>query len=267
MTGSIGLHGGGEFGHDDGPFLGALLRAAEASRAVRDRACAGVGPGGSIGTEALRIAILPTAAAGSRPDLAVEHGRIAFQRTAASLGAAVRVEGIDVLTRSDAELGGPAGRLVGADLVYLVGGDPGHLLDVLDGSLAWRSVLAAHARGAVVAGASAGAMALGERSWTPDGPRPALGLVPRVAVVPHYDPERHRTWATEVTRRGDHSPLGWLGLDEATGIVREHGGGTGADHRGDARDWRIHGPGLVRWFPPAGRSVGPLGEGSTLRLG
>ena len=51
------------------------------------------------------------------------------------------------------------------------------------------------ARGAVLAGSSAGAMAFGE--WTllrqrmPGDarrrPSPALGLVPRVAVIPHYD--------------------------------------------------------------------------------
>ncbi len=264
MTGPIALHGGGEFGPDDGPFLGALLHAAEASRAVRDRACAGVGPGGSTGSEALRVAILPTAAAGSRPDLAVEHGRIAFERTAASIGTAIRVEGIDVLTRADADRGGPAGRLVGADVVYLVGGDPGHLLDVLDGSLAWRSVLAAHARGAAVAGASAGAMALGERSWTPNGARPALRLVPRLAVIPHYDPERHRAWAAGVDVDGDQSPLDWLGLDEATGIIRETA--AGAPGSGSGPTWRVRGPGLVRWFPAGRAEVGPLGDGSILRL-
>jgi cyanophycinase-like exopeptidase len=264
VIGSIGLHGGGEFGPDDGQFLGALLRAAGTSRAIRDRACAGVGPGGPSRTESLRVAILPTAAAGSRPDLAVEHGRIAFEGAAASIGSAIRVEGIDVLTRADAERGGPAGRLVGADVVYIVGGDPGHLLDVLEGSLAWRSVLAAHARGAAVAGASAGAMVLGELTWTPGGPRPGLDLVPRVAVVPHYDPERHRAWAGGTALPGARPPVGWLGLDEATGVIRE-ARGAGSDP-GTGAIWQVRGPGSVRWFPVAGGSVGPLGDGSTLRL-
>jgi len=54
----------------------------------------------------------------------------------------------------------------GADLVYLPGGDPDAVVEILAGTLAWRSVQAARSRGAAVAGASAGAMALGERMQT-----------------------------------------------------------------------------------------------------
>ena len=79
---------------------------------------------------------------------------------------------------------------------YLVGGDPGLTVSVLRESAAWEAIAGAWREdGAVLAGSSAGAMAFGE--WTllrqrmPGDarrrPSPALGLVPRVAVIPHFD--------------------------------------------------------------------------------
>ena len=47
-----------------------------------------------------------------------------------------------------------------ADLVYISGGDPRHLLRVLHESPLGSALLAANARGAVMAGCSAGAMAI-----------------------------------------------------------------------------------------------------------
>ena len=47
-----------------------------------------------------------------------------------------------------------------ADLIYLSGGKPAYLLEALDGSAVGRAIAAAHERGAVLAGCSAGAMVL-----------------------------------------------------------------------------------------------------------
>ncbi len=241
----VALHGGGEFGPGDGPFLAAVLEAARSS--APDPAT-------------IRVAILPTAAARSRPDLAVANGRRAFAAAAATIGASVQADGVDVLERADADDPARASSLAGADLVYLVGGDPGHLLEVLDDTAAWRSVLVAAGRGAVVAGASAGAMVLGGWTWTPLGARRALGLVPGVAVLPHHDDRRLVAWRAAVARAGGAAAagIGWVGLDEATGIVSEPGSG----------DWTVRGPGLARWYAPgATEPTATARDGGRLAIG
>jgi cyanophycinase len=75
-----------------------------------------------------------------------------------------------------------------AHLVHLPGGDPDLVAGILRDTPAWAAILRAHERGACIAGASAGAMALGGRLWTRDGPGAGLGLLPGHAVV--YLPAR-----------------------------------------------------------------------------
>jgi len=250
VRGVVALHGGGEFGPADGPFLRAVLAASASTRVERDRACGGPARGAD---GALRIVLLPTAAAASRPDLAVANGRAALAGVGAELGLSMRIESADVLTRKEADDPVAAGRLAGADLVYIPGGDPGHLLEVLEASLAWRSMLAAYARGALLAGASAGAMAFGGWSWTPSGPRRALGLVPDLAVLPHHDDIRLQRWAAEVAAAaGDEAHrLGWLGLDEQTGVVSSGPAADSAFVR-----WHVTGVGSARWFRPGSAEAG-----------
>ena len=84
----------------------------------------------STGRSRPRVAILPTA---SYPD-----GEDVFQRWAAmgvahfsTLGA--EVEPVLVRDRSGAEDGAAVQALGEADLIYLSGGKPSHLLDALDG--------------------------------------------------------------------------------------------------------------------------------------
>jgi cyanophycinase len=140
-----------------------------------------------------RVAILPTA---SWPDGEaafngwLERGRSHF----AALGA--EVEGVELRTRPDA-LDEACVQAIGeADLVYLSGGKPDHLLAVLDGTPAAAALRAVHLRGGVVVGCSAGAMVLAARQprlrgrrflRVPAGWRDALCLVDGVAVLPHYD--------------------------------------------------------------------------------
>src|SRR5438128_10018311 len=77
----------------------------------------------------------------------------------------------------------------------LVGGDPGHVAQVLRGSAVWRAMFAAWLGGAVLAGSSAGAMALCShtlvRATWPNRfrrrPLEALGAVPTTAVLPRDD--------------------------------------------------------------------------------
>ncbi|MEX2011389.1 MAG: Type 1 glutamine amidotransferase-like domain-containing protein [Chloroflexota bacterium] len=139
-----------------------------------------------------RVVVLPTA---SYPD-----GEDVFQRWAAmgvehfsTLGA--EVEPVLVRDRADADDAAHVQAIGEADLVYLSGGRPDYLLKTLAGTAVGRALADAHARGAVLAGCSAGAMVLAERQfdfrrrflpwplrWTF-----GLGFVSGAAVIPHYD--------------------------------------------------------------------------------
>ncbi len=254
MSGSIGLHGGGEFEPGDEPFLGALLDAAAPAVAERIKACL---PATTTDPATLRIAIVPTAAARHRPEVAAAFGEAAFRRVAAAQGVAVRLDSVPVVDEASAAAPRLAARLAGADLVYLPGGDPDLIPTIFPDSAAWRAVLAAHARGAVIAGASAGAMALATWTWTPAGGLPGLGLVRGIMVVPHLDAVRLRDWEARlagVVPQGH----GVLGLAERTGIVRGEAAPGGSI-------WRVHGAGTVRWQPRSGVAV-EAGDGSSLIL-
>jgi cyanophycinase len=108
---------------------------------------------------------------------------------------------------------------------YLVGGDPGIVPKLLRGSPLWDSIAGAWRSGAALGGSSAGAMALGE--WTlirdrmPGDARrryaDALGLVPSVAVLPHFDTFGHR-WVESALEAAPRGAV-LLGPDERTGAV------------------------------------------------
>jgi cyanophycinase len=221
MPGPVALVGAGEF----------LAPMAELDRGLLE----------ATGRSRPRVAILPTAAA---PD-----GEATFQ-TWAEMGVqhfmALGAEVEPVLVRTTEE-GWDAAALqaIGeADLIYLSGGHPRHLLRVLCESPLGAEIRAANARGAVVAGCSAGAMAIVGRSmdfrflprlrfplpfpvrW-PGG----LALVEGVAVLPHYDawPEPLSALVALQAPRGGAV----LGIDEETAAV----GCNGA--------WQVHGRGRV----------------------
>ena len=115
------------------------------------------------------IAIVPTAAARQRPDLAVEHGERAFRSAAARAGIGVRLVTARILTRDDADDPAHVETLEVAHLIHFPGGDPDLIPAVLRDTPAWAAIRGALSRGACLAGASAGAMALGERVWTSRG--------------------------------------------------------------------------------------------------
>jgi cyanophycinase len=212
MPGSVALVGSGEFLPAMAEFDAGLLAATGRSRP--------------------RVVVMPTA---SWPD-----GEAVFERWAAmgsehfrSLGA--EVEPVRVRHRADADDASHAQAIGEADLVYLSGGKPGHLTRALDGSLVEDALLRAHARGAILVGCSAGAMALADRHFEfrrgrlmwPVRWRHGLGLVPNTAVVPHYDawPEPLSALIVMQARRGGAV----VGIDEETALVG----------RGGA--WQVHG--------------------------
>jgi cyanophycinase len=199
---------------------------------------------GGTGVGRVSVVLVPTAVARHRPDLAVAHGRSAFEAAGARLRIPLQIDVAPVLDRAAAGDPGIATLLEQADLVHLPGGDPDLLPAVLRDTPAWTGVLRAFDRGACVAGASAGAMALAERLWTRDGPVMGLGLVPGIAVLPHFDIRRLAAWRAVVD---PDNRLTWLGLDERTLVIgRLHG------------RWTVHGAGRAHLVPPG--ATGPTGS-------
>jgi len=260
--GPIGLHGGGEYLAGDEPFLRLLLDAAAPPAEERARACGG--PADDPRPGAIRIAIVPAAAARQRPEVAGAHGVAAFRAIAAARDRDVRAEVVPVVDRASAADPRLAAALAGADLIHLPGGDPDLVVAILDDTLAWRSMLAARARGAVIAGASAGAMALGEWTWTQAGGRPGLGIVRGLAVAPHFEGVAAARWRAERAALGRHD-LGILGLDERTGVLSQPGAAGGGAAGGSAA-WRVAGQGTATWIGPHGAEPLVAGDGATIEL-
>jgi cyanophycinase-like exopeptidase len=242
VIGPVALHGGGEFLPGDEPFLEALLAAA-AERAE----------GRSI-----RVAVVPTAAARGRPDLAAANGVRAFERVAAQSGRAVDAAEVRVVGPASAADETLAGELAEADVIHLPGGDPDLIPTIMPGSAAWAAISTAHAGGAVLAGASAGAMALASWTWTPGGGMGGLMVVRGFAVVPHASPE---TWPDRATRFVAWAPdgIGALGLAERTGVIEEPPG-PDPQHVG----WRVVGPGEAFWLPAPGATTVTARSGERL---
>jgi cyanophycinase len=190
----------------------------------------------STGRARPRVAILPTA---SYPD-----GDEVFERWA-TLGVAhfsalgAEVEPVLVRDRLSADDRGFSQAVGEADIIYFSGGKPGHLLQALRGSAVGRALGEAHLRGAVLAGCSAGAMALAGHifdfrarlapwpvRWT-DG----LGFAAGVAVIPHYDAWPEAMCALIALQAPRRSAV--LGIDEGTAAVGRDG------------SWQVHGASRV----------------------
>lgn len=207
MPGLLVLNGGDEFRPGNEPQDQELVRAAARGRSY----------------------IVPTAAARQRPDLAVATASRWFS------GLGLEVEELPVYNRRDAGSKELAERASEAGLLYLTGGDPGLVARVLAGSLVWRAMLDAWEAGAALAGSSAGAMALCDRTlvmarWPDHSERravAALGLVPATVLIPHYERFGPR-W-----QFGDLPAMTLLGVDERTATVWRDS------------DWRAMGAGGV----------------------
>lgn len=221
MPGPVALVGAGEFLAPMAEFDRGLLQA--------------------TGRPRPRVVILPTAAA---PDgettfrLWAEMGTEHF----ATLGAEVEpVLARDVAGGHDAAALQAVGE---ADLIYLSGGNPQHLVRVLLGSPLGPAIAAANARGAVIAGCSAGAMAIVGLTMDfrsvpklriplpfPIRWRAGLGLVDGVAVLPHYNAWPEPFSASVALQSPKGSVV--LGVDEETAAFGREG------------TWQVHGRGRV----------------------
>jgi cyanophycinase len=168
--------------------------------------------------------VLATAAGRQGPEIAVSNAERWFGR----LG--LRVEELPAVRRSDVRSADVASNARTGRFFYLVGGDPGLVPKTLAGTPVWEAILAAWREGAALAGSSAGAMAFGE--WTlirdrrPGDSRrryaPALGLVPRVAVLPHFETFGH-DWVQSALGSAPAHDVVLLGIDERTAALWEAG--------------------------------------------
>jgi cyanophycinase len=198
----VALMGGNEFRRECAAMDRALLAALG-------------GPG------AARVVIVPTAATNENPYVAGENGIRHFTR----LGAlADKLLIVDDASAAHFEM---AHQLERFNLVYFTGGDPVYLLDTLRGSPAWEAIRRVHARGGLIAGSSAGAMALGGQMWRFDGWTPGLGLAPHVAVLPHHATLSGR-WNAEHMLAALPSGVTLVGIDEATALLLPEGRVLGA---------------------------------------
>lgn len=209
----------------------------------------------AVGRARPRVAILPAASA---PD-----GEPVFQRWAdmgiehfSNLGA--EVEAVLVHDRDEADDEAAYQAVGEADLVYLSGGKPSHLRSVLEGTRLGLALWRAHDRGAVICGCSAGAMVLAERQpelrrrmlpWPLRWSR-GLGLVPGIAVLPHYDAWPEPITALMALQAPRHVAV--LGIDEDTAIVGRDGA------------WQVHGRARVTVW--RGRHRERFRKGDAFRL-
>jgi cyanophycinase len=213
-----------------------------------DRALLAALPAGQV-----RIVIIPTAAGQQGPQQALANGVRHFR----ALAPRATVEGVSVVDGASANDRDLAARIASATLVYLTGGDPGYLVRALRGSETLAAMAAVAARGGMVAGSSAGAMALGEVLRWGGGLEPGLRFVPRVVVLPHH-PDRPQS--LERARAGLPAHLVALGIPVGVTCLSR------AQHpiSGDPDAWEVLGDHPVTIYRAEGITQAAPGESFTL---
>ncbi len=151
----------------------------------------------------------------------------------------VEMQELPVRTKDDARSPDIVARAAHAGLVYIAGGDPGRVVEVLRASPVWKAIRSAWRAGAALAGSSAGAMALCQwclvqTSWPGEVDErsvDALNLIPGCAILPHFDVlgDAWVPWAQEGL--GESAQV--IGIDERTAAVLRDG------------TWEVVGPGAV----------------------
>lgn len=200
-----------------------------------------------------RYVQLPTAAGQEGPESVGRWVRLGADQ-ARRLGVeAVPVPALDRASADDPAVADP---IAGAGLVYLSGGSPAYLAETLRDTRVWAAVVSAWQAGAALAGCSAGAMALA--AWMADirapgaQPRPGLGVVPGMLVIPHFD--RFRRWmggSPEATAARLPEGVVLVGIDEETAMVSD-------GH--ELRRWVVRGRRAVWLFGADGGSAHRAGE-------
>lgn len=179
-----------------------------------------------VGGAGAAVVIMATASAPDGREVMANWERMGSAHFRA-LGAAVQVA--PIVDRADADNPAYAALIAQARLVYLSGGKPDYLLHTLRDSASWRAMQQIYAQGGVLVGCSAGAMALAGKQlavsfrlgppwhWTD-----ALGLVPNVVLLPHYDRLRHGPFS--LLLHAVPPEYVTVGVDEDTAMISDGAG-------------------------------------------
>ena len=135
---------------------------------------------------------------------------------------------LPIYTRDDAFTQEHVDAIKDSALMYMSGGDPHHLAEVLIDTPVWAAMLENWQSGASLAGCSAGAMVLSAQihnfRMLKRAPSKGLNLLPEIRVIPHFN--KFFKWIPESAAKvllhvPNDSIL--IGVDEMTAIVKRTG--------------------------------------------
>ncbi len=207
MNGSLALVGSGEY----------LPAMAEFEKSLFD-------DGVKNGKEA-RYVQIPTAA-GRESDERLEYWKQLGLTQAKAIG--VEATYLPIYTREDAFNQKYVDAVAKSALMYMSGGDPHHLAEVLSDTPLWSAIVENWKTGASLAGCSAGAMVLSAHipnfRLLKKTATQGLNLLPEIRVIPHFN--KFFKWIPESAAKvllhvPDNSIL--IGVDELTAIVKRSG--------------------------------------------
>jgi cyanophycinase-like exopeptidase len=220
MNGSLALVGSGEYLPAMAAFEKSLLE------------------DGIKNGKAAKYIQIPTAA-GQESDDRLDFWKQLGQAQADAIGVAATF--LRIYTRDDAFKAEHVDAIKNSALMYMSGGDPHYLAEVLIDTPVWAAMVENWQSGASLAGCSAGAMVLSAQipnfRMLKRSQSKGLNLLPEVRVIPHFN--KFFKWIPESAAKvllhvPDDSIL--IGVDEMTAIVKR----TGNDHWVVVGDAKVH---------------------------
>ena len=181
---------------------------------------------------------IPTAA-GQESDDRLDYWKQLGQSQADAIG--VKATYLPIYTRDDAFKQEHVDAIKDSALMYMSGGDPHFLAEVLIDSPVWSAMVANWQSGASLAGCSAGAMVLSAQipnfRMLKKSPTNGLNLLPEIRVIPHFN--KFFKWIPESAAKvllhvPNDSIL--IGVDELTAIVKR----SGSDHWTVVGEAKVH---------------------------
>ena len=164
-------------------------------------------------TETARVVCIP-AAAGTEGDAMIDSWLNRGVAHFTKLG--VETHGVRVHNRATAENLDFADQIKQANFVYLSGGKPSYLYNLMHDTPVWNAILDVHHKGGVVAGCSAGAMIMGTQ-FMYGGTTDAFDLVPNSVIIPHFD--EFPGFLSRIMRAFQSSNRTMYGIDGYTALV------------------------------------------------